>query len=143
MNAWIHANDTLLWRLAALSAITFLATLVVVPMLVVRLPSDYFSYRKRHRAPWADRHPAVRLTLLVAKNALGGVFVACGIAMLVLPGQGILTMLIGVVLLDFPGKYRLQRWVVGHKPVLRSINWLRRRREREPIALDDEDESPD
>ena len=111
--------------------------------MVVRLPLDYFSYRKRHRAPWADRPTAVRLTLLVAKNALGGVFVVCGIAMLVLPGQGILTILIGVVLLDFPGKYRLQRWVVGHGPVLNSINWLRRRRGREPIALDDEDESPD
>ena len=117
---------------------TFVGTLVAVPMLVVRLPSDYFSYRNRRRAPWADRHPAVRLTLLVAKNALGGAFVVCGIAMLVLPGQGILTMLLGVVLLDFPGKYRLQRWVVGHGPVLRSINWLRRRGVREPIALDED-----
>ena len=141
MNEWIQANDTLLWWLAALSAMTFLATLIAVPMLVVRLPSDYFSYRKRRRAPWADQHPAVRLTLLVAKNTLGGVFVVCGIAMLLLPGQGILTILIGVVLLDFPGKYRLQRWVVGHGPVFRSINWLRRRRGREPIALDDECES--
>ena len=141
MNEWIQANDTLLWWLAALSAMTFLATLIAVPMLVVRLPSDYFSYRKRRRAPWADRHPAVRFTLLVAKNALGGVFVVCGITMLLLPGQGILTILIGVVLLDFPGKYRLQRRVVGHGPVLRSINWLRRRRGREPIALDDEDKS--
>jgi hypothetical protein len=56
--------------------------------------------------------------------------------MLLLPGQGVLTILIGIVLLDFPGKYRLERWAVRHRPVYRSINWLRRG--REPIELDDE-----
>ena len=138
MTEWIQANDVLLWLLAAASLVTFVGTLVAVPMLVVRLPSDYFSYRKRHRAPWADRHPAVRLALLLAKNALGCVFVLLGLSMLVLPGQGVLTILIGIVLLDFPGKYRLERWAVRHRPVYRSINWLRRRRGREPIELDDE-----
>ncbi len=72
--------------------------------------------------------------LLTGKNALGYLFVLMGIAMLVLPGQGILTIMIGVTLLDFPGKYRLERWLVSRRPVLRSINWLRRCAGREPLA---------
>ena len=47
--------------------------------------------------------------------------------MLVLPGQGILTILAGIMLLDFPGKHRLLRWIVAHPQVLRTLNWLRRR----------------
>jgi len=59
-----------------------------------------------------------------------------GIIMLVLPGQGIFTILIGIMLLNFPGKYRLERWIVARRPVLRSINWLRRRAGRAPLVPD-------
>ena len=127
MVEWIQTHETVLWSLVTMSVITLIATLIVVPLLVVRIPSDYFAHRKRHRTPWADQHPVVRWVLLTAKNMLGYVFVVVGIAMLVLPGQGILTILAGVMLLDFPGKYKLERWVVTRRPVLRSIDWLRRR----------------
>ena len=55
--------------------------------------------------------------------------------MLVLPGQGILTILVGFTLLDFPGKFRLQRWIVTRRGVLESINWVRKKAGREPLAL--------
>ena len=116
---------------------TFVATLVVVPWLIVRIPADYFAHRKRHRMPWADHHPVVRGLLLVGKNILGFVFVGVGLALLLLPGQGILTIVVGIMLLDFPGKYRLERWAIDRRPVLRSINWLRRRAKRDPLVLDE------
>ena len=53
--------------------------------------------------------------------------------MLVLPGQGLLTLLVGFLLVDAPGKYRLERWLVSRKAVLRPINWLRRRKGRQPL----------
>jgi len=56
--------------------------------------------------------------------------------MLVLPGQGVMTVLIGVALLDFPGKHRLQRWIVGRRGVLDALNWIRRKRGRPPFSLD-------
>lgn len=133
---WILAHDTALWWLAAASIVTFVGTLIVVPWLVVRIPSDYFTHGKRHKTLWADQRPVVRAVLLTGKNMLGGVFVTAGIVMLVLPGQGLLTIAIGVMLLDFPGKYRLERWLVTLRPLLRSINWLRRRAERTPLVLD-------
>ena len=135
---WIQTHETALWWLAAASSMTFVATLVVVPWLIVRIPVDYFAHRKRHPAPWADQHPVVRGLLLVGKNVLGLVFLGVGLALLLLPGQGILTIVIGIMLLDFPGKYRLERWVVDRRPVLRSINWLRRRAKRSPLVLDEQ-----
>jgi hypothetical protein len=136
MNDWMQGNESLLWWLAALSAFTFVASLLAVPWLVVRIPRDYFAPGSMHRLPWADRHPVLRLALSIGKNVLGLAFVAAGLLMLVLPGQGILTIVVGTVLLDFPGKHRLLRRIVMQPPVLESINWLRRRAGREPLTVD-------
>jgi hypothetical protein len=136
MIEWIQSNETALWWLAASTTIAFMATLIVVPILVVRIPSDYFSRTRRHHKLWANHHPVVRAMLLIGKNVLGYIFVVAGIIMLVLPGQGIFTILIGIMLLNFPGKYRLERWIAARRPVLRSINWLRRRAGRAPLAPD-------
>ena len=61
-----------------------------------------------------------------------------GIAMLVLPGQGLLTIVVGIVLLNFPGKYRLERWLATRSPVWRSLNWLRRRAGRPELQRPEE-----
>jgi hypothetical protein len=58
-----------------------------------------------------------------------------GVAMLVLPGQGLLTLLMGFLLVDFPGKYRLERWLFARPIVRRPINWLRHRAGRVPLQL--------
>ena len=134
---WIRSHETVLWWLAALSAILLIATALAVPMLLSRIPSDYYARSRRLKKPWADLHPVVRAVLLTGKSALGLVLVVAGIAMLVLPGQGILTILAGILLLNFPGRHRLERWIVSRPPVLRSINWLRRRNGRPPIVPED------
>ena len=118
------------------SIITFAATLIIIPLLVVRIPSDYFSCRERSKISYSDRHPVVQGILLVGKNILGYVFIMVGIVMLFIPGQGILTILVGITLLNFPGKYRLERWLVLRRPVMQSINWIRRRSNRNPLILD-------
>jgi hypothetical protein len=121
--------------MAAVSFVTFVSTLVVVPMLVVKIPYDYFAYGRRKNVLWADRHAVVRCILLLAKNLLGYILIAFGILMLVLPGQGILTIVIGITLLNFPGKYRLEKWIVSRRSVLRSINWTRRCAGKDPLVL--------
>ena len=135
MIQWIQGHETILWWMAAVSAVTFVSTLVVVPLLVVKIPSDYFTHERRKSALWADRHAAVRWLLLLAKNLLGYILVAAGTVMLVLPGQGMLTIIAGIMLLNFPGKYRLERWIVSRRPVLQSINWARRRGGQPPLVL--------
>ena len=56
-----------------------------------------------------------------------------GVVMLVTPGQGLATLLIGLMLMNFPGKYRLERWVVTRGPVLHTINRLRHRAGHAPL----------
>lgn len=131
---WITIDQETIWWLAVFSLISFIATLAIVPVLVIRIPEDYFAETKRHRwEPWAHQHPVIRWTLLIAKNILGYLFIILGIAMLVLPGQGTLTILIGVMFINFPGKYRLERWVIMRGPVLRVINKLRHRAGHAPL----------
>lgn len=132
---FIIKNESLLWILGIVSLITFLASLIVIPWLVVRIPEDYFAEKKRHRISWANQHPIVRWTLLIIKNLFGVIFIILGIGMLVLPGQGLLTIFIGIILLNFPGKYRLERWLIQRKPVHRAVDWLRRRAGKEPLVF--------
>ena len=137
MIEWIETHGVILGWLVAASIITFAVTLTAVALLAVRIPSDYFAHGRRDKKRWAGRHPAVRVVCLIGKNLFGYVFVAAGAVMLVLPGQGMITILVGIMLLDFPGKYRLERWVVARPRVLRCINWLRRRADRSPLVLEE------
>lgn len=133
--ALAEANEFLLAWLALSSALVFVVSLVTVPWLVARIPTDYFRADERPLLPWAGQHPLIRWPLLAMKNLAGLLFLAAGIAMLVLPGQGLLTMLAGIILMDFPGKFRFERWLIRQPAILGSINWLRRRRGREPLRL--------
>ncbi|MHB9097247.1 MAG: PGPGW domain-containing protein [Syntrophales bacterium] len=92
----IHAHEAAIWWIAGTSVVTFIATLIVGPWLIVRIPPDYFAHGRRHRKHWASRHPIVRGVLLSGKNLLGYILIAAGIAMLVLPGQGMMTILLGI-----------------------------------------------
>ncbi len=137
---WTQAMDLLrahpgwVGSLAGLSILLFLGSLLLIPWMVCRLPSDYFH--TPHHIPlehWRHK-PRTRLTLLVLKNCLGGLLLLAGIAMLVLPGQGLLTMLMGLMLIDFPAKYRLKRKAVEWPPLFRVLNKLREKRGLSPFV---------
>jgi hypothetical protein len=130
---WGQSNDTLLWWLVAMSIAMFALTPVAVGWMLVRLPRDYFTKQQRRPLGSWSSHPALRTVLLAAKNLLGVLLVVAGLLMLVVPGQGLLTIAAGLVLTDFPGKFRLERWIVKRPSVWRTINWLRRRAGRDPL----------
>jgi hypothetical protein len=134
MPAWLRINETLLWWLFAFSAFTFVVSLVAVPWMLVRIPARYFM-TAHHAHPLADRHPFVRVTFVAAKNLLGIILLAIGLALLVLPGQGILTLLAGLVFVDFPGKHKVLLRTISQPTVLKSVNWIRERAGREPLEL--------
>ena len=134
---WLLANETLLWWLGILSLVMFIGTLLLVPVLVARIPADYFSGKHHHQKAmnFAGRHPILRLGLLILKNLLGVILVLAGLAMLVLPGQGILTMVIGLMLMNFPGKFALEQRLVRQPVVLKAINWMRTRSGKPPLQI--------
>lgn len=119
-----------MYWLAGASVVLFVATLFLMPAILVRIPADYFTHPRRPPGRWDGRGRVLRALLLVTKNVLGYIFLAAGLAMLVLPGQGLLTLLIGFMIIDGPGKYRAEKWIVSRPRVLKAINWLRERRGR-------------
>ncbi len=135
IQSFIQDNDALLFGLGVFSLMCFFVTLAIIPWLVVKLPHDYFAGRKRN-APVSGKLPfGMRIVVLVLKNCLGLVIIMLGIIMLIIPGQGVLTMVIGLILIDFPGKYRLERSLMQRKHVLKTVNWLRARGQKPPLKF--------
>lgn len=121
--------------LAIASAVLFVGSLFIAPLLLARIPADYFAHDTRPPSAWAHRHRAIRITLLITRNTLGTALILAGIAMLALPGQGLLTILAGFLLLDFPGKYALEKRLLAQRWARAPIDWLRRRRGRPPLQI--------
>jgi len=132
---WIQNNQEVVWWLGTLSIAMFIGTLIAIPCLVMRIPDDYYLQDGRKRPPMFYDRKVLRIIYLIAKNVIGYIFIGVGIVMLVLPGQGILTMLVGAILINFPGKQGFVRWMISRHSVLRSVNWLRRRAGRRPLTV--------
>lgn len=131
----IQENGTLLALLAGASMVLFVVTILTIPLLVVSIPSNYFLHENSGSFGFGARHPFVRLVFLILKNIAGIVCVMAGFVMLFIPGQGLLTMFIGVVLLNFPGKRRLELRLVRHPQIRRGVDWIRRRAGKDPLQL--------
>ena len=139
--AWLSLwedKEVLVW-LSAFSAVTFVGSLLLIPFLCVRMGEDYFMPHRDHQVTLAGKHPMLRWTGLVLKNVLGVLVFAAGIAMIFLPGQGLLTMLIGIMMLNFPGKRTLELRLIRLPGVLRTINHLRVRAGHGPLQLPPKD----
>ena len=125
MFPWLHGHEAVLWWMGALSVAAFVGTLIALPILVARIPADYFRRDRRYARHHHAQSTVPRVLGLLLKNLLGVVLILAGVAMLLLPGQGILTILIGLMLMNFPGKRALERCLVQQPSVLRAINWMR------------------
>lgn len=116
------------------SIIGLVGSVITIPVILVRLPADYFDTRIP-RYWMKDHHPVLRMIGLVIKNLVGTVFVLAGFIMLFLPGQGLLTMLIGISLIDFPKKRLVEAKIVSQPSILKAINSLRHRFNKPPLIL--------
>ncbi|NCA69559.1 MAG: hypothetical protein EOM91_05515 [Sphingobacteriia bacterium] len=132
-SGWIETHQALLLSLAGLSVLLFVGSLIALPFLLARIPEDYFIDQRRHVARLRRLHPLVYLALRLVKNLVGWILVLAGLVMLVLPGQGILTILMGLVLCDFPGKFALERRLASNPRILSAINWIRSRGGHPPL----------
>jgi|SRR3954471_23294254 hypothetical protein len=131
---WAKSHEATIWWIFAASVAVALITPIAVGWAVVQLPTDYFTRKERRPSPAWEKYAVLRPLYLLAKNLLGFVLLVAGIAMLILPGQGLLTIVVGVILLNFPGKFRLERWLATRRPVWRSLNWLRRKARKAELS---------
>lgn len=127
------------WHLIALSvglAVSMAAvSVVIVGYVLARLPADYFV-NPDAQSP-GDRHPVLKALAIATRNVLGYALIALGIVLSLpgVPGQGLLTVLMGVMLIDFPGKHRFQRWLVTRRPILAAVNRLRAKAGQPPFVV--------
>lgn len=117
-------SDWFYW-LALSSIVLLVASILIMPVIITRIPADYFvsSERKYKSQPFSLHKFVLRLT----KNLIGIVLLIFGIIMLFTPGQGLLTILAGLLITNFPGKYRLERKLIQNPSILKTLNWIRRK----------------
>jgi hypothetical protein len=132
---WGQTNQGILAWLFGLSLLLFVSSLVAIPVLVAKMRADYFVRREPDTDSWLGRHPAARATCRLLKNALGTMLLLVGLAMIVLPGQGVITILVALSLLEFPGKRRLEIRLIRQRHVGRGVNWIRERAGRPPLLI--------
>lgn len=136
LDQWISGHQLLLTGIGLSSLFISIASLLLLPWLVAQIPYDYFAHDRREPPKWKQLHPLFRHTVLVLKNIMGFTLLLAGIAMLVLPGQGLLSILMGLVLMDYPGKFHLEQKIVSRPKLLQFINWLRRKQKQPPLVLE-------
>ncbi len=123
---------SLLVFIGIVSAILFIVSLLAIPFLVAKIPVDYFD---ENRVDW-NPQPTIKTRLIkVLKNIVGIIVLIAGVIMLVTPGQGLLSILLGIVLIDFPNKRHWERRIISNDKVLSTLNWLREKRGAPPFKL--------
>ncbi|HKG45298.1 MAG TPA: hypothetical protein VKB02_01125 [Pyrinomonadaceae bacterium] len=121
---------------AAIFVGSFLINLGIVTVILVKLPADYFSKNRKTKF-WSGPRPALHAAKVIGKNIAGVLLVALGVVLSLpgVPGQGLLTILLGIMLLDFPGRDRLEQKLLSKPSIVNTINSLRERFEKPPLKL--------
>lgn len=125
-------KDLIIW-LGLISMVIFFFSLLSIKWLVGMIPEDYFI--RNGASKTKSNNPVLWYFVLIFKNLFGYTLIFGGIMMLILPGQGLFTIIIGLLLSNYPGKYKIEKKVIAIPSVLRSINWLRKKTNKPPIKI--------
>jgi archaellum biogenesis protein FlaJ (TadC family) len=127
-----------LW-VAIASVAMFVISLAAIPFIVARIPEDYFHHGRRHRLDGKLRNPLVQLMIICCKNVLGAILVIAGFIMLFTPGQGLLSILFGLMIMNYPGKYRLECWIISRPLIFSAVNSMRKKQGKVPLLAPEVD----
>ena len=128
------------WRSVLIGALifvgSFLINLAIVSIILVKLPANHFSKNRKTKF-WSGPRPAIHAAKVIGKNIGGLLLVALGVVLSLpgVPGQGLLRILLGVMLLDFPGRDRLEQKLLSKPSIVNTINRLRGRFGKPPLEL--------
>jgi multisubunit Na+/H+ antiporter MnhG subunit len=133
--------DSLTLGNVLLGVVLFLVSLTVsfvaIAVVMVKIPANYFSsHYKQDFLP--DSHWTVRWGAVILKNILGVCLIILGVLLSLpgVPGQGILTILLGLIMIDIPGKRPLEAKIIKRPTVLAAVNKLRDKYGKPPLELD-------
>jgi len=132
------------WEALTWSKIIWTSVFIVISIIVsygaivigmIKIPADYFSssYAKEIRT---DQHITIRWTALIVKNVIGFLLIIAGIIMIFTPGPGVPTILLGLIMMDIPGKRPLEARLINRPMVLTAVNDLRAKYNKPPLIMD-------
>jgi hypothetical protein len=132
IGVFVETHQALFIVIGIVSAALLVTSLVLVPVAVVNLPEDYFV---RPKAKPTGRSAALHMALRVIRNVIAAIFIPLGVLLLVLPGPGWLTILLGVELLDIPLKRKLEIKLLSLPVVRNAVNVMRAKRGKQPLQF--------
>ena len=132
----LMAHQYLLGWIGVISLLVFSLSLISLPWLLAMIPEDYFLSQKRKRTILKNEVFGIWIVIFIVKNSIGLLLVTGGVLMLFLPGQGVLTIIAGLIMTDYPGKFELERRIVSNKKILEKLNWLRNKANRPSLKID-------
>ena len=122
---WFYDHPEVLIALGICSILIFMISILGISWFIAQIPEDYFLSSHRKPSKWQEQKPILRLILIFGKNIIGFTLIIGGLLMLVLPGQGLLTIVTGLILINYPGKYKLEKKLVAMPSVFKALNWIR------------------
>ncbi len=140
---WIETHKSILVYSGLFSFVMILLAAVSVPFIINLLSPDYFIREKRRSNLETLTEYAFFSISIILKNIIGIFLFISGFLMLFIPGQGLLTIFISMLFIDFPGKWKLQKRIVRKKKIHRLLNWIRRKGGREEFVIYEEDREDD
>lgn len=111
------------------SGAVFVGTLLLTPYLLGIVPADYFLAQ----SSVVKTRGLVALMKRWIKNLLGLILLLAGVIMLITPGQGIVSIFLGLFLMEFPQKRALERKLINHDGTFKTLNWLRQKAGKPPF----------
>lgn len=131
--------QTLTWSKVLWGGLITLITIIIsygaIIYGMIKIPADYFSssYAKEIKT---DSHFSIRWAALIIKNIIGFLLILAGIVMIFTPGPGVPTILLGLIMMDIPGKRPLEARLINRPMVLTAVNDLRAKYKKPPLIMD-------
>ena len=124
---WISDNNQIIQWAGIVSVFLFFLSLFLLRYVILRLPKDYFI-----TASSISKNPQ-KIVVRVAKNAVGFLLTICGIILLFTPGQGMITILIGLCLIDLAIVNQFKKKIINNSKVQKALNWIRIKKSVKPF----------
>jgi hypothetical protein len=131
--------ESLTWGDIVWTIVFSIATIIVSYVLIVvgmiKIPADYFS-STYVREINHDKHFSLRWATFIVKNVIGFLLIIAGTVMIFTPGPGVPTILLGLIMMDIPGKRPLEARIIKRPEILETVNNLRARYNKPPLVMD-------
>ena len=130
---WFANHPEVLIGMGISSIFIFLISILGISWFIAQIPEDYFLRSKRQPSKWREQKPILRFVVMFGKNLIGLSLIIGGLLMLVLPGQGLLTIVTGLLLINYPGKYKLEQKLSSMPSIFKALNWIRLKANKPPL----------